>query len=143
MPAIVAKKTLGSSVSLSPVRMVQQRANLGVADNSGAKKLRVIRVHGGYKKRYARVGDIITCSVKEALPRGLVKKGDVTHAVLVRAVKETMRADGTGVRFSENAAVLIDPNTKEPKATRIFGPVARELRALGFTKIISLAAEVL
>lgn len=122
--------------------MVQLRSHLLVADNSGAKRLAVIRVHGGYKKRYGRVGDIVTCSVKEALPRGLVKKGDVVHAVLVRTVKETMRADGTGVRFSENAAVIVDAKSKEPKASRIFGPVARELRAQGFTKIISLASEV-
>lgn len=122
--------------------MVQLRSHVLVADNSGAKRLAVIRVHGGYRKRYGRVGDIVTCSVKEAMPRGLVKKGEVVHAVMVRTVKESMRADGTGVRFSENAAVIIDLKNKEPKGSRIFGPVARELRSLGFTKIISLAAEV-
>lgn len=123
--------------------MLQQGSRLAVADNSGAKKLKVIRVHGGYKKRYARVGDIITCTVKEAVPRGQVKKSEVVHAVVVRTRKETMRKDGTAVRFSENAAVIIDKKNKEPRATRIFGPVVRELRQLGFTKIISLAPEVI
>jgi len=113
------------------------------ADNSGAKKLQVIRVLGGYKKRYARLGDVVTCAVKEAVPRAAVKKSDVVHAVLVRTAKETRRPDGTYIRFDENAAVIIDRKTKEPKGTRIFGPVARELRALGYTKIVSLAPEVL
>jgi len=116
---------------------------LAVADNSGAKKLQCIRVLGGYKKRYARLGDIITCSVKEAAPRGLVKKGEVVHAVLVRIRKETRRGDGTYIRFDENAAVIVDRKNKEPKGTRIFGPIARELRVKGFQKIISLAPEVL
>lgn len=123
--------------------MVQQRSILMVADNTGAKRLAVIRVHRGYKRRFGCIGDIMTCAVKEALPRGLVKKGEVVHVVLVRSVKETMRTDGTGIRFSENAAVIIDSKNKEPKGTRIFGPVARELRFRGFTKIISLAPEVL
>lgn len=116
---------------------------LQVADNTGAKKLQCIRVLGGYKKRYARVGDIITCSVKEAAPRGLVKKGDVVHAVIVRTHKETRRKDGTYIRFDDNAVVIVDEKNKEPKGTRIFGPVAREIRTKGFQKIVSLAPEVL
>lgn len=116
---------------------------LAVADNSGAKKLQVIRVLGGYKKRYARVGDVVTCVVKEANPRAAVKKSDIVHAVLVRSRKETRRPDGTYVRFDENAAVIIDRKSKEPKGTRIFGPVVRELRNLGYQKIVSLAPEVL
>lgn len=116
---------------------------LKVADNSGAKKLQCIKVTGGYQKRFGRLGDIIVCSVKEAVPYSAVKKGDVVKAVLVRAKKETRRKDGSYIRFDENAAVLIDPKTKEPRGTRIFGPVARELRAGGFTKILSLAPEVL
>lgn len=122
--------------------MIQHRAMLSVADNTGAKKLQCIRVLDGYQKRYARLGDVITCVVKEAAPRGLVKKSDVVHAVLVRIRKETRRTDGTYIRFDENAAVIIDRATKEPKGTRIFGPVARELRTKGFQKIISLAPEV-
>lgn len=114
-----------------------------VADNSGAKRLQVIRVLGGYRKRYSRLGDVMTCVVKEAAPRGTVKKSDVVHAVLVRSKKETRRSNGTYIRFDENAAVIIDKKSKDPRATRIFGPVARELRASGFTKIISLAPEVL
>ena len=123
--------------------MVQHRSMLSVADNSGAKILQVIRVNGGYQKRYGRIADVVTCAVKSADPRGVVKKSDVVHAVLVRSRKETRRADGTYNRFDENAGVIIDPKTKEPKGTRIFGPVARELRAKGFTKIVSLAPEVL
>ena len=123
--------------------MVQMRSMLKCADNSGAKKLQCIKVTGGYKKRYARMGDIITCSVKEATPHTAVKKGDVVHAVIVRTRKEMRRKDGTYIRFDENAAVIIDTKTKDPKGTRIFGPVARELRAGGFIKIISLAPEVL
>ncbi len=115
---------------------------LAVADNSGAKKLQVIRVLGGYQKRYGRIGDIVTCTVKEAVPRSVVKKSDVVHAVLVRTRKETRRADGSYIRFDENAAVIVDRATKEMKGTRIFGPIARELRAAGFNKIISLAPEV-
>lgn len=122
--------------------MIQHRAMLAVADNTGAKKIQCIRVLDGYKKRYARLGDVITCVVKEAAPRGLVKKSEIVHAVIVRQRKETRRSDGTYVRFDENAAVIIDRASKEPKGSRIFGPVARELRAKGFQKIISLAPEV-
>lgn len=114
-----------------------------VADNSGAKKLQVIRVLGGYQKRYARIGDIVTVVVKEAVPHSAVKKADVVHAVVVRTRKEVRRADGSYIRFDENAAVIVNRESKEPKGTRIFGPVPRELRALGFTKIVSLAPEVL
>jgi len=116
---------------------------LEVADNSGAKKLQCIRVLGGYKKRYSFLGDVITCAVKEAAPRAAIKKGDVVHAVIVRQRKEMRRKDGTYIRFDNNAAVIIDKKSKEPKGTRIFGPVARELRTKGFQKIISLAPEVL
>jgi large subunit ribosomal protein L14 len=116
---------------------------LSVADNSGAKKLMCIRVLGGYKKRYAHLGDVITCTVKEAAPRSAVKKGEVVHAVIVRQRKEIRRKDGTYIRFDENAAVVVDKKTKEPKGTRIFGPVGRELRTRGYQKIISLAPEVL
>ena len=123
--------------------MIQHRTMLQVADNTGAKKLQCIRVLGGYKKRYARIGDVVTCAVKEAAPHGLVKKGEVAHVVIVRQRKETRRPDGTYIRFDDNAAVIIDRKTKEPKGTRILGPVARELRAKGFQKIISLAPEVL
>jgi large subunit ribosomal protein L14 len=123
--------------------MVQPESMLKVADNSGAKLVKVIRVLGGYRKRYARIGDIITVTVKLAVPRGLVKKGEVQHAVLVRQKKELRRKDGTYIRFDENAVVLVDRKSKEMKGTRIFGPVARELRAKGFQKVISLAPEVL
>ncbi len=123
--------------------MIQHRSMLSAADNSGAKRIQCIRVLGGYQKRYARVGDIITVAIKEAVPRSGVKKGDVAHAVIVRTRKETRRKDGTYVRFDDNAVVLIDKKSKEPRGTRIFGPIARELRAKGFTKIISLAPEVL
>lgn len=123
--------------------MVQHRSMIAVADNTGAKKLQVIRVLGGYKKHYSRLGEVMTCVVKEAAPRGTVKKSDVVHAVLVRSTKETRRADGSYIRFDENAAVIIDKKNKEPKGTRIFGPIGRELRAAGFTKIVSLAPEVL
>lgn len=123
--------------------MIQHRTMLKVADNTGAKKLQCIRVLGGYKKRYARLGDIITCVVKEAVPHGMVKKSDIVHAVIVRTHKETRRPDGTYIRFDDNAVVIVDKKSKEPKGTRIFGPVARELRAKGFMKIVSLAPEVL
>lgn len=116
---------------------------LKVADNTGAKKLQVIRVLGGYQKRYARIGDVVTAVVKEAVPHSNVKKSDVVHVVLVRTRKETRRTDGSYIRFDENAGVIIDRNSKEPKGTRIFGPVARELRNAGFNKIVSLAPEVL
>ncbi len=113
-----------------------------VADNTGAKQLQVIRVLGGYKKHYGGLGDIVTCVVKAAVPHSTVKKSQVVHAVMVRVRKETRRKDGTYVRFDENAAVIVDKKTKEPKGTRIFGPIARELRGMGFAKIISLAPEV-
>mgnify|MGYP002129684246 CR=1 FL=1 len=122
--------------------MIQHRSMLAVADNTGAKKLQCIRVLDGYKKRYARLGDVITCVVKICAPRGLVKKSDVVHAVIVRQRKEMRRPDGTYIRFSENAVVIIDRATKEPKGSRIFGPIAREIRAKGFQKILSLAPEV-
>lgn len=123
--------------------MVQHRTMLAVADNTGAKKLQVIRVLGGYKRRTAGLASIVTCVVKEAQPRGAVKKSEVVHAVLVRTHKETRRKDGSYIRFDDNAGVVVDKKSKEPKGTRIFGPVARELRAAGFSKIISLAPEVL
>jgi len=123
--------------------MIQHRSMLVVADNTGAKKLQCIRVLGGYQKRYARLGDVVTCVVKDATPYGVVKRHEVVHAVLVRTRKETRRPDGSYIRFDENAAVIIDRTSKEPKGTRVFGPVARELRHRGFIKIISLAPEVL
>jgi len=122
--------------------MIQEQTLLKVADNTGAKKLMCIRILGGFQKRYARIGDIITCSVREAVPRGMVKKGEVVQAVIVRQRKEIRRKDGTYIRFDENAAVIIDKKSKEPKGTRIFGPVGRELRAKGYQKILSLAPEV-
>jgi len=122
--------------------MIRQETILQVADNSGAKSLLCIRVLGGTGRRYARIGDVITVSVKVALPNGVVKKGQVAKAVIVRTRKETRRADGSYIRFDENAAVIINDN-REPVGTRIFGPVARELREKKFMKIISLAPEVL
>lgn len=122
--------------------MVQAETRLTVADNSGAKVLYCIKVLGGSKRRYAGVGDIIVVTVKEAIPNAKVKKGDILKAVVVRTKKEVKRPDGSYIRFDDNSAVLIDPN-KEPIGTRIFGPVARELRAKKFMKIISLAPEVL
>jgi large subunit ribosomal protein L14 len=123
--------------------MIQVKSVLKSADNSGAKMLRCIRVLGGYKKRYARIGDVVTCSVIEATPRTAIKKGQVVHAVLVRLAKETKRANGVYIRFTENAAVVINRKTREPLGTRVFGPVARELKEKGFQKVISLAPEVL
>lgn len=122
--------------------MIQVQTQMTVADNSGAKKVACIRVLGGTRKRYARVGDIIIVAVKEALPHSKVKKGDVMRAVVVRTVKETRRTDGSYIKFDDNSAVLINP-AGDPIGTRIFGPVARELRAKRFMKIISLAPEVL
>ncbi|MFZ8831515.1 MAG: 50S ribosomal protein L14 [Thermodesulfobacteriaceae bacterium] len=122
--------------------MIRQQTYLNVADNSGAKELLCIRVLGGSGRQYGTVGDIIVASVKDALPNSKVKKGDVVRAVIVRTKKEVQRPDGTTIKFDENAAVLINQH-KEPIGTRIFGPVARELRAKGFMKIISLAPEVL
>ncbi|MGD8779011.1 MAG: 50S ribosomal protein L14 [Ignavibacteria bacterium] len=122
--------------------MIQQETSLVVADNSGAKKVKCIKVLGGSGRRYARVGDIVVVTVKAAIPGGNVKKGEVSKAVVVRCRKETRRGDGSYIRFDENAAVLLDANN-EPRGTRIFGPVARELREKRFMKIISLAPEVL
>lgn len=122
--------------------MIQEETNLIVADNSGAKRVRCIRVLGGSDRRYASVGDTIVVSVKAAIPGGTVKKGEVSRAVIVRTKKEVRRSDGSYIRFDENAAVLIN-NQNEPRGTRIFGPVARELRERQFMKIVSLAPEVL
>lgn len=122
--------------------MVQQQTYLKVADNTGAKELMVIRVLGGTGRRYANIGDVVVASVKKAAPGGVVKKGDVVKAVIVRTVKGVRREDGTYIRFDENAAVLIKDD-KNPKGTRIFGPVARELRDKEYSKILSLAPEVL
>ncbi len=122
--------------------MVQPQTILKVADNSGAKKIMCIRILGGSFRRSGNIGDIIVASVKSATPGGAVKKGDVVKAVIVRTVKGTQRPDGSYIKFDENAAVIID-NQKQPKGTRIFGPIARELRDKGFMKIISLAPEVL
>ena len=123
--------------------MVQMQTYLKVADNTGAKELMCFRVLGGTRKRYANIGDVVVCSVKKAAPGGSVKKGDVVKAVVVRTAKPVRRADGTYVRFDENAAVLINGEDKNPRGTRIFGPVARELSDSDFTKILSLAPEVI
>ena len=122
--------------------MIQQETYLKVADNTGAKELKCIRVLGGSKRKYASIGDVIVCSVRKAAPGGSVKKGDVVKAVIVRTAKGVRRADGTYVRFDENAAVLLAGDTN-PKGTRIFGPVARELRDKDYMKILSLAPEVI
>ena len=122
--------------------MIQMQTNLDVADNSGARRVQCIKVLGGSKRRFASVGDVIVVSVKEAIPRGRVKKGEMHRAVVVRTAKEIRRADGSAIRFDSNAAVLINPQN-EPIGTRIFGPVTRELRAKQFMKIVSLAPEVL
>lgn len=122
--------------------MLQQESRLKVADNTGAKELLTIRVKGGSTRRYAAIGDIIVATVKSASPTGSVKKGDVVRAVVVRTKRATRRADGSYIRFDENAAVIIDDN-QNPRGTRIFGPVARELREGGYMKILSLAPEVL
>lgn len=122
--------------------MIQQMTELQVADNSGAKRLRCIKVLGGSRRRYASVGDVIVVSIKEAIPKAKVKKGDVKKAVVVRTCKELKRSDGSTIKFDENSAVLIN-EAGEPVGTRIFGPVARELRARKYVKIISLAPEVL
>jgi len=122
--------------------MIQMQTNLDVADNSGAKRVQCIKVLGGSGRKTASVGDVIVVSVKEAIPRGRVKKGDMHRAVIVRTAKEVRRADGSAIRFDRNAAVLINPQG-EPIGTRIFGPVTRELRAKHFMKIVSLAPEVL
>jgi len=122
--------------------MIQTETKLNIADNSGAKKVQCIKVLGGSKRKYAAVGDVIVVSVKEAIPRGRVKKGDIHRAVVVRTAKEIRRVDGSAIRFDNNAAVLIN-NQLEPIGTRIFGPVTRELRAKNLMKIVSLAPEVL
>ena len=122
--------------------MIQMQTNLEVADNSGARRVQCIKVLGGSKRKYASVGDVIVVSIKDAIPRGRVKKGDVAQAVVVRTAKEIRRSDGSSIRFDRNAAVLIDKQG-EPIGTRIFGPVTRELRNAQFMKIISLAPEVL
>ena len=122
--------------------MIQQESRMKVADNTGAKELLCIRVLGGTGRRYAAIGDVVVCAVKKAAPGGMVKKGDVVKAVVVRTVQPTRRSDGSYVRFDENAAVIIKED-KNPRGTRIFGPVARELRDKKFMKIVSLAPEVL
>ncbi|MGQ0664151.1 MAG: 50S ribosomal protein L14 [Pseudomonadota bacterium] len=122
--------------------MIQMRTNLEVADNSGARRVQCIKVLGGSKRKVATIGDVIVVSIKEAIPRGRVKKGDIHKAVIVRTAKEIRRQDGSTVRFDRNAAVLITKEG-EPIGTRIFGPVTRELRSKGYMKIISLAPEVL
>ncbi len=122
--------------------MIQPQTRLRVADNTGAKEIMCIKVLGGSRRRYARVGDIIVASVKSATPAGTVKKKEVVQAVIVRTAKDTIRTDGSTIRFDENAAVIIDKN-KMPRGTRIFGPVTRELRDAGYMKIVSLAPEVL
>ena len=122
--------------------MIQQETKLKVADNSGAKTVQCFKVLGGSKRRYATVGDVVVVSVKTSIPGGMVKKGDVSRAVIVRVAKELRRKDGSYIRFDENAAVLLN-SQNEPRGTRIFGPVARELRDSGYMKIVSMAPEVL
>jgi len=152
MPASIEAETLGScrrwrvTPGDEPKKgyqdMIQMQTNLDVADNSGARRVQCIKVLGGSKRKFASVGDVIVVSVKEAIPRGRVKKGEMHRAVVVRTAKEIRRSDGSAIRFDSNAAVLINPQN-EPIGTRIFGPVTRELRAKNYMKIISLAPEVL
>ncbi len=123
--------------------MIQHESRLKVADNTGARELLVIHVLGGTRRRYARVGDIVVATVKSATPQGAVKKSDIVRAVIVRTSKEWRREDGSHIRFDDNAAVILDTDGRNPKGSRIFGPVARELREKGFMKIVSLAPEVL
>jgi large subunit ribosomal protein L14 len=123
--------------------MIQVRSRLKVADNTGAKEIASFSVNGKNKRRFARIGDVIVASVKIASPKGQVKKGDKVYAVIVRTRKEVRRADGSYIRFDDNAAVLVTKDSPEPRGTRIFGPIPRELRDLGYTKIISLAEEVI
>lgn len=123
--------------------MIQQESRLRVADNTGAREILVIRILGGSRRRYGGVGDIVVATVKQATPKAQVKKGEVVRAVIVRTAKEYRRSDGSGIRFDDNAAVVLDGASTNPKGTRIFGPVARELREKGFMKIVSLAPEVL
>ena len=123
--------------------MIQQESRLRIADNTGAREVLCIRVLGGSRRRYGGVGDLITATVKSATPHGSVKKGEIVRAVIVRTSKEYRRDDGSYISFDDNAAVILDGTTKNPQGTRIFGPVARELREKGYTKILSLAPEVL
>jgi large subunit ribosomal protein L14 len=123
--------------------MIQQESILKVADNTGARELLVIQVRGGSKRRYGRVGDIVVGTVKDAAPQGAIKKSEIVRAVVVRCTKEWRREDGSYIRFDDNAAVILDQDGQNPRGTRIFGPVARELREKGFMKIVSLAPEVL
>ena len=123
--------------------MIQQESRLKVADNTGAREILVIHVTGGSKRRYGAVGDVVVATVKHAAPQGSIKKSEVVKAVIVRCAKEWRREDGSTIRFDDNAAVILDTDGSNPKGTRIFGPVARELREKGFMKIISLAPEVL
>jgi large subunit ribosomal protein L14 len=123
--------------------MIQQESRLRVADNTGAREILVIRVLGGSKRRYGGVGDIIVATVKQAIPTAQVKKGEIVRAVIVRTAKEYRRIDGSTIRFDDNAVVILDGESRNPKGSRIFGPVARELRGKGFMKIVSLAPEVL
>jgi len=123
--------------------MIQTETRLKVADNTGARELLVIRVMGGSRRRYGHVGDVVVAAVKQATPQGMVKKSDVVRAVIVRTSKEYRRDDGSYIRFDDNAAVILKPGEQEPLGTRVFGPVARELREKGFTKIVSLAPETL
>ena len=123
--------------------MIQQESRMQVADNTGAREVQVIQVTGGSRRRYGYIGDIVVASVKQATPKGQVKKGEIVRAVVVRTKKPHHRPDGSSIRFDDNAAVILEGDTLNPKGSRIFGPVARELRELGFMKIVSLAHEVL
>lgn len=123
--------------------MIQQESRLKIADNTGAREILVIKVLGGSIKRYGRIGDVVVATVKSATPQGSVKKSEVIRAVIVRTAKEWRRKDGSYIRFDDNAAVILDADGKSPRGTRIFGPVARELREMGFMRIVSLAPEVL
>lgn len=123
--------------------MIQTESRLKVADNTGARELLVIRVMGGSRRRYATVGDIVICAVKQAAPQGMVKKSDVVRCVIVRVTKPYRRDDGSYIRFDDNAAVILEPEGENPRGTRVFGPVAREIRAKGYTKIAALAPETL
>jgi large subunit ribosomal protein L14 len=123
--------------------MIQQETRLKVADNTGAKELLVIRIMGGSKRRYGHVGDVVIATVKQATPQGMVKKSEVVRAVIVRTTKEYRRDDGSYIRFDDNAAVILEADGENPRGTRVFGPVARELRERGYTKIVSLAPETL
>jgi large subunit ribosomal protein L14 len=123
--------------------MIQQESRIKVADNTGARELLVIRVLGGSTRRYASIGDVVIATVKHAIPQGLVKKSEVVRAVIVRVTKEYRRDDGSYIRFDDNAAVILEPEGENPRGTRVFGPVARELRERGYTKIVALAPETL